>query len=286
MLKILKTVFCILAFSIFSDAQTQTQNKGIYYEIKGTRGPWIVFSHGGFGDRRMWDLQIEEFTKHYRMLRYDHRGFGKSGPPEKEYSPVKDVLDLLDELKIDRAHIVGNSMGGTLAIDFTLLHPSRVASLTVVASGPSGIPVPQEDLDYANAVFKTADEKGTKAAAEMVINNPMVAVTSRLPSTAPLLKTMIYENASIYKMKFWPFEKMDPPASKRLSEIRVPTLIILGEKDEKAVNQIGEIAATGIKGAKKEVIPGADHLPQMVSPAKFNRILADFLKNVESNSKQ
>ena len=100
--------------------------------------------------------------KKYRVIRYDHRGFGKSPAPESAYSPVQDLVDLLDQLKIDRAHIVGNSMGGSLGIDFTLLHPSRVASLTVVASGPNGVPVPQEDQDRMNAVFKTAAEQGLK----------------------------------------------------------------------------------------------------------------------------
>jgi pimeloyl-ACP methyl ester carboxylesterase len=251
--------------------------------MKGDTGPVIVFSHGGFGDRRMWDFQFEEFAKKYRVLRYDHRGFGKTAAPTSEYSPVKDLLDLLDQLKIDRAHIVGNSMGGSLGIDFTLQHPSRVLSLTVVASGPNGVPVPLEDQEKMNAVFKTAADKGFEAAAEMWIKNPMVVVTSQLPSTEPLLKTMIHENASIFRMRFWPIEKMDPPAAKRLSEIKVPTLIVLGSKDTKLVNELGEIAATGIAGAKKEVISDGDHLPQMVDPKKFNAILLDFLKSVGSN---
>lgn len=256
--------------------------RGLYYEVSGNDGPWIIFSHGGFGDRRMWNQQIDKFAKEYRVLVYDHRGFGKSNVPQAEYSPVKDLADLCDLLKIDQAHIVGNSMGGILAIDFTLKHPSRVASLIVVASGPGGIP-PSQEVIRMTADFKAAIEKGTHTVAEIMINNPMVAITSRLPSTAPLLKTMIDENASAIKMKFWPFEKMDPPAAKRLGEIKVPTLIILGEKDIKSMLDVGEITANGIKGARKEVIPGADHLPQMVDPARFNEILTEFLKGVEAS---
>ena len=234
--------------------------------MKGDTGPVIVFSHGGFGDRRMWDGQFDEFAKKYRVIRYDHRGFGKSPAPESAYSPVQDLLDLLDQLKIDRAHIVGNSMGGSLGIDFTLEHPSRVLSLTVVASGPNGVPVPQEDQDKMNQVFKTAAEEGLEAAGQMWIKNPMVAITARMPSTEPLLKTMIHDNASIFRMRFWPIEKMDPPAAKRLGEINVPTLIVLGGKDTKLVNQIGDVAATGIQGARKEIIPDGDHLPRWSTP--------------------
>jgi pimeloyl-ACP methyl ester carboxylesterase len=281
MTKLLTILF--LSTSIFCSAQiiqTRMNEGNLYYEMKGDTGPVIVFSHGGFGDRRMWNAQFDEFAKEYRVLRYDHRGFGKSDPPIAEYSPVQDLVDLLDKLKIDRAHIVGNSMGGSLAIDFTLLHPSRVESLTVVASGPNGVSVPQEDQDRMNAVFKTAADQGLEAAAQIWIKNPMVAVSSRLPSTEPLLKTMIHDNASIFRMRFWPIEKMDPPAAKRLHEIHAPTLIVLGEKDTKLVNSIGEIAVTGIKGARKEMIPGGDHLPQMVDPAKFNSILRTFLDSL------
>ncbi len=272
--KITTILFLLFSSFCFSEAP-------IYYETKGDHGPFIIFSHGGFGDRRMWNSQFDEFAKDYRVVRYDHRGFGKSDAPTAEYSPVQDLLDLMDKLKIDRAHIVGNSMGGSLGIDFTLLHPSRVASLTIVASGPSGVPVPQEDQDRMNAIFKTAAEQGLEAAGQMVIGNPMVAVTSRLPSTEPLLKTMIHDNASIFRMRFWPIEKVDPPAVKRLNEIHVPTLIVLGEKDTRLVNSMGDLASTGIKGARKEIIPGADHLPQMVDPAKFNSILRSFLQSLQ-----
>jgi pimeloyl-ACP methyl ester carboxylesterase len=184
----------------------------------------------------------------------------------------------MDQLKIDRAHIVGNSMGGSLGIDFTLQHPSRVASLTLVASGLNGFPVSKEDQEKMNAIFKTAADQGVDAAAEMWINNPMVAVTSKQPSTEGLLKQMIHENSSILRMRYWPIEKMDPPAVKRLGEIKVPTLIVLGEKDVKPVNEVGHLAATEIQGARKEIIPGADHLPQMVDPKKFNAILSKFLE--------
>jgi pimeloyl-ACP methyl ester carboxylesterase len=270
----INTIFFIL-FSCFCFA-----DDALYYELKGDSGPYIVFSHGGFGDRRMWNGQFDEFAKKYRVVRYDHRGFGKSAPPTAEYSPVQDLVDLMDKLKIDRAHIVGNSMGGSLAIDFTLLHPSRVSSLTVVASGPNGVPIPQEDQDRMNMVFKTAADQGLEAAAEMWIQNPMVAVSSRVPSTEPLLKTMIHDNASVFRMRYWPIEKLDPPAVKRLGEIHVPTLIVLGGKDTELVNSLGELAAKDIQSARKEVIPNGDHLPQMVDPPKFNAILRAFLESL------
>lgn len=249
---------------------------GFYYETMGEGVP-VVFLHGGFGDRRMWNDQFAEFAKYYYVVRYDQRGFGKSQKPTAAYSPVSDLEMLLDHLKIDKAHLVGNSMGGYLAIDFAIQKPSRVRSITVVAAGPSGLEPPKEETDRMMAVFKLAKDEGLNKATAIWIQNPMVAVTSSLPKTAPLLKTMIEDNASIFEMRFWPFEQSNPPAVKRLNEIKVPSLIIIGDKDTPGVQTAAEAAATGIAGAKKVTIKDADHLPQMDNPDKFNRIVKEFL---------
>jgi 3-oxoadipate enol-lactonase len=254
----------------------QLKDGALYYETMGNGVP-VVFLHGGFGDRRMWNDQFAEFAKYYYVVRYDQRGFGKSQKPIAAYSPVSDLETLLDHLRIEKAHLVGNSMGGYLAIDFAIQKPSRVRSITVVAAGPSGLEPPKEDTDRMMAVFKIAKDEGLKKATAMWIQNPMVAVTSKLPKTAPLLKTMIEDNASIFEMRFWPFEQTNPPAVKRLNEIKVSSLIIIGDKDTPAVQAAAEAAATGIAGAKKVTMKDADHLPQMDNPDEFNRILKDFL---------
>lgn len=254
----------------------QLKDGALYYETMGEGVP-VVFLHGGFGDRRMWNDQFAEFAKYYSVVRYDQRGFGKSQKPTAAYSPVSDLEMLLDHLKIDKAHLVGNSMGGYLAIDFAIQKSSRVRSITVVAAGPSGLESPKEDTDRMMAVFKIAKDEGLNKATELWIQNPMVAVTSKLPKTGPLLKTMIEDNASIFEMRYWPFEQSNPPAVKRLNEIKVPSLVIIGDKDTPAVQTAAEAAATGIAGAKKVTMKDGDHLPQMDNPEEFNRILKEFL---------
>lgn len=259
----------------------QLKDGAIYYETMGEGVP-VVFLHGGFGDRRMWNDQFAEFAKNYFVVRYDERGFGKSAKPAAKYSPVSDLEMLLDHLKIDKAHLIGNSLGGYLAIDFAIQKPSRVRSITIVAAGPSGVEPSKEDTERMMAVFKAAKDEGLNKATTMWIQNPMIAVTSSLPKTAPLLKTMIEDNASIFEMKFWPFEQTDPPAVKRLNEIKVPALIIIGDKDSPGVQTAAEAAATGIAGAKKVIIKDADHLPQMDNPEEFNRIVKEFLSTTLS----
>lgn len=259
----------------------QLKDGAIYYETMGEGVP-VVFLHGGFGDRRMWNDQFAEFAKNYLVVRYDERGFGKSAKPVAKYSPVSDLEMLLDHLKIDKAHLVGNSLGGYLAIDFAIQKPSRVRSITVIAAGPSGVEPSKEDTERMMAVFKAAKDEGLNKATAMWIQNPMIAVTSNLPKTAPLLKTMIEDNASIFEMRFWPFEQTDPPAVKRLNEIKVPTLIVIGDKDSPGVQTAAEAAATGIARAKKVIMKDADHLPQMDNPEEFNRIVKEFLSTALS----
>jgi pimeloyl-ACP methyl ester carboxylesterase len=283
--RLFSTLFLLITISvaIAQDSGTLQLKDGgaIYYETMGEGVP-VVFLHGGFGDRRMWNDQFAEFAKNYFVVRYDQRGFGKSAKPNAKYSPVSDLEILLDHLKIDKAHLVGNSMGGILAIDFVIQKPSRVRSITVVGAGPNGIEPRKEEAERMTAVFKLAKEESLSKATALWIQNPMIAVTSSLPKTAPLLKTMIEDNASIFEMRFWPFEQTDPPAVKRLNEIKVPTLIVIGDKDIPGVQTAAEAATAGITGAKKVVMKNADHLPQMDNPEEFNRIVKEFLSTALS----
>jgi pimeloyl-ACP methyl ester carboxylesterase len=108
------------------------------YEVAGA-GPPVVFLHGFSLDRRMWAAQVDAFATRCRIVRYDLRGFGQSGPATGEpYANVDDLATLLDHLAIERAHIVGQSMGGGVAVDFALTHPARTRTLVAVDAAVNG----------------------------------------------------------------------------------------------------------------------------------------------------
>lgn len=253
------------------------ENGTVYYETLG-KGPTVILLHGGFGDLRMWDDQFEELARTFRVVRYDQPGFGKSSKPQAAYSPSALLLQLMDHLQVGKALLVGNSMGGTLAIDFALGHPGRVTKIVLVGSGPGGYPIPKQDQDKMNAVFQTAAQQGPEEAAKLWLKNPMVAVAMSHPESKELLETMVLENTSIFHMRFWPIEKMDPPAVGRLKEIKIPALVIIGDKDTPIVQEMANAASTGIPGAIKVEIKDTDHLPQMEKPDEFNKIVLNFLK--------
>jgi 3-oxoadipate enol-lactonase len=241
----------------------------LYYETAGA-GPPVVFVHGGFGDRRMWDDAFRALADSFRVVRYDLRGFGRSSMPDTAYSAAGDLVRLLDHLGIGRAHLVGNSMGGSLVLDAALLHPAHVRTLTVVASGPNGLEAPPEAVQRVVAVFEAARRDGLDAAAVLWLDHPMVRLTSRDPRTAPLLRTMVRDNARAFLMPFahWPGDPLDPPAS----------LVVAGADDTPLMRSAADTTAAGIAGAQQVVLPGADHLPQMTQPAAFNRALRAFLR--------
>jgi pimeloyl-ACP methyl ester carboxylesterase len=248
----------------------------IYYEAAG-RGPAVVLVHGGYGDHRMWDDQFTALSNDFRVVRYDHRGFGRSPAPAGAYSPASDLLRLMEHLGIERAHLVGNSVGGAFVLDFALLHPARTDRLVVVSSGANGYPYAPEDLQGIAAVFNAARQEGPERAAEMWLRHPMVAVTSRHARTAPLLRSMVQENRGIFQLAQWPRERMDPAAFKRLDEIRRPVLFVVGADDTPMTRRSARESADRIPAAGWREIGGADHLPQMVRPEEFNGVLRRFL---------
>ncbi|HEX7463864.1 MAG TPA: alpha/beta fold hydrolase, partial [Actinomycetota bacterium] len=124
----------------------------LYHEIAGD-GPPVALIHPGLWDRRTWDDQFEPFAERHRVIRYDLRGYGLSSRPEpgSAYSHVVDLAAILDAVGIDRAALVGCSMGGRIALDFALTHPDRVLALVLVAADVSGTEegLPEEETWFS-----------------------------------------------------------------------------------------------------------------------------------------
>jgi pimeloyl-ACP methyl ester carboxylesterase len=248
----------------------------LYYEVLGKGAP-VILIHGGFGDRRMWDDQFAPLAQAFKVIRYDHRGFGKSPAAGQAYSPVDDLVKLMDHLDLKRANLVGNSMGGTLALDFALLQPMRTGAVVVVASTAAGYPTPEEDRRSVETVMNVARRDGTGAAVELWLKHPMVTVTATHPHGGPRLRSMIHDNERLFLNEHWPAEPVSPPTYDRLAELKANVLFIVGDKDVASVREGAAASAARIKGAKIETIAGADHLPQIVAPDNVNKLLVDYI---------
>ena len=259
-----------------SSGSVAVDGGSLYYETLGKGAP-VILIHGGFGDRRMWDAQMEPLSQAFRVIRYDHRGFGKSSAPDKPYSPVADLVALMEHLELKRANLVGNSMGGTLALDFALLQPNLTGAVVVVASTAGGYPVPEEDIKKVNEVLGVAKDKGTSAAVPLWLQHPMVGIASRHPTAGPLLRTMVEDNQKMFLAEHWPQEPMTPPAYERLAGLNANVLFVVGDQDVASVRNGAEASAARIKKAKVVTIKDADHLPQMEHPEAVNKLLVEYI---------
>lgn len=249
----------------------------LYYEVAGEGHP-LVLIHGFFFDRRMWDDQFMAFARGYRVIRYDVRGFGKSKLPEEPYSDVQDLYSLLRFLNIDKAHVLGLSMGGGIAINFTLEHPDMVDALIPVASSLRGYRPPADVMQKISEIDATGVAGDIPRAIEMFIEMWMSGPMGHVDPAVSQWAREIMKDYS-FAVESSPQEEHPPvPAAiDRLSRIHVPTLIVVGDRDQSYILAIAALLEAGIAGARKVVIAGAAHIVNMDKSEEFNRAVLDFL---------
>jgi len=250
-----------------------TTAAGIYYEVSGSGEP-IVLVHAFSVDRRMWAAQIAALDTRFRVIRYDLRGHGKSPAPTSPYSQHDDLRSVLDAAGVARATVIGLSAGAEAATDFALAYPDRVARLVVASPGLSGyVPPP---LTWTQPVFQAAASGDAEGAAKLWLDTPIMALRSDT-SAAAIVRELVMANVRLWTYKANPVQRLTPPAIKRLSEIKCPTLVIVGEQDLPHIKEAAGLLAAGIGGAKQVTVPRAGHLVNLDARDEFNRAIESFL---------
>ncbi len=254
---------------------------GLYYEMAGAGHP-LVLIHGGLVNSGLWDEQFEVFAEYYRTLRYDVRGFGKSKSPAAYYSNHGDLRDLLDYLSIEQAYVLGLSMGGAIAIDFTLAYPHRTAALLPVAAGLGGYRTTTNTAlrDELNAAYERGDkERAVELSLQMWTDGPYRTPDQVDPDVRERIRAMTVHTFDLPDVEHW-LQGLEPPAIDRLAEIRVPTLFVVGDQDVADILKIGDLIIANVPGAQRAIIPGTAHHLNMEQPAEFNRIVLAFLNSL------
>lgn len=251
----------------------------LYYEVAGSEHP-LVLIHGFALDTRMWDYQFEAFAQHYRVVRYDMRGYGKSLPPTDEsYSHTDDLMALLEHLRIDRAHVFGQSRGGAVAIDFALAHPEATGALVLVDPVLGGHSWSQEAARTDGAIWETAAKSGVEAGKAQWLAHPLFAPAREKPEVAARLEQIVFDYSGWHLINTDPGRYADPPAAQRLHEIGAPTLVVVGERDLPDFLVIADTLQQ-VPNARKVVLPGVGHMCNMEDPTKFNEVVLDFLADL------
>ena len=243
---------------------------GIAYDVRGS-GPPVVLITGSNLDRRMWAREAAWLARTHTVVRYDLRAHGQSDTATTAFSHLGDLIAVLDELQIARATLIGLSAGSTIALDAALEIPDRVERIVLSGPAPSGY-VPKERLPFAGDMMAALKAGDYKKVAEVLLATSVFAAP---PEAQPLVRQMVTENDRLWTV---PRElmQMPKPAVDRLESVKVPTLVLIGERDEYQ-RVPAELLAARIPGARIVRVPGGGHLLNLTSPKEFEAAIASFL---------
>jgi pimeloyl-ACP methyl ester carboxylesterase len=256
----------------------------LFYQIAGA-GETVVLSHAAFLDSRMFDALWELLTLHYRVIRYDMRGFGQSSAVKGPLCRRDDLAQLLAHLGVTHAHFIGCSNGGELMLDLALEQPSLVTSLTLVGSTPSGFQMQGEPPRYLFEMFAAAQAGDVARANELQIRiwfdgmfREPEQVDAALREKARLMNRIPVERQTFFVADVQPARPLDPPAVTRLHEVQVPVWVVVGALDHPEILRAADEMIAAMPNARKTILPDAGHVPSYEQPALFGSLLLDFLR--------
>ena len=279
-----------------TDEFVEVKGIKLCYDVHGNGEP-VILLHG-FSDRKEhWRAQVGDLSNHFKVIRLDNRGAGKS---DGEYSMevyASDVAGLIDNLEIGRAHIIGHSMGGMIAQNFAILYPKKVNKLILLNTLP-GLKPPGEPLEDFVTIQRESSIKGQEA----ILNDPNNAfVDGAKPSYSRKFWKLMKENPKKKFHDIWSVEDLieekinygPTPIDlsnqthalsthntyERLHEIKNEVLIISAEKDKSCPTSMGEKMHELIPNSKFIITEGAAHQSILEKAPNVNQVMIDFLKS-------
>jgi pimeloyl-ACP methyl ester carboxylesterase len=263
----------------------------LYYEETGSGKP-LIFVHEFAGDHRSWELQMRHFGRRYRAIAFNARGYPPSDVPDKHTSysqsrAADDIRSVLDHLSIDRAHIVGLSMGGFATLHFGFRHAARALSLCVAGCGYGAEPEQRERFrSEAATIADFITSAGMPAFGEKYAYGPTrVQFENKDPRGFAEFKRLLAEHSPLGSANTQLGVQRERPSLYDLVEdmkrLTVPTLILTGDEDWPCLLP-GALLKRNIPAAAFAVMPNCGHAINLEAPDDFNRIVGDFLALVDS----
>ena len=246
----------------------------LYYQECGAGPEAVVLVHDGVLHSAAWNDVWPEFCKHFHTIRYDRRGYGRSPAAMEGYFATDDLAALLRHLKLSHAAIVGSSHGGEISINFTLDHPEMVEKLVLVGAVVGGMPYSKHFLDRGSVLGKPL-EKGDIQGAVSAASQDKYLVAPGNDTAKKRMADLLSANPQ--DLTHPDFELPVKPALARLHEIRIPTLLLVGDADIPDVHAHAGALEAGIPRARRVVISNAGHLMYLEKPEEFSRIVIGFL---------
>ena len=252
------------------------------YEVTGAGAP-VVLVHGFGLDMRMWDPQVEHLAGRFRVVRYDCRGFGASGPfdPAHGYTHAGDLFALLDHLSIGQAVLAGLSFGGRVVMQAALAAPARVRGLALLDAVLDGVSWDPDSAAALDEASRQAQARGMLAGRAAWLAHPLFAAARQRPAVASALAAMV----AGYPGQHWtspdPHRDPGPRPLSALDKLVMPVLVAVGEHDVPGFREMSAVLARGLPAVQYHVVADAGHMINMEQPSAVNALLSRFLERLE-----
>jgi pimeloyl-ACP methyl ester carboxylesterase len=263
----------------------------LYYEEAGDAVP-MIFVHEFAGEAKSWEPQVRFFRRRYRTITFNARGYPPSDVPEdpaaySQRQAVEDIRGILDHLRIDKAHVIGLSMGGYAALHFGLLYPERALSLVIAGAGYGSRPEERDTFrrDCAALAERFEREPMQQVAAIYATGPARVQFRDKDPQGweqfCDLLKQQSAQGHALTMRRVQMMRESIYELGDRMARLIVPTLIVTGDEDEPCLEPALYMKRT-IPTAGLLVIPRSGHAVNLEEPDLFNRQVLDFVTAVEA----
>ncbi|WP_457033945.1 alpha/beta fold hydrolase [Kitasatospora sp. P5_F3] len=260
-----------------------------YAEVPGGRlrytqqgeGPDLVLLNAGTTDLRQWEPNLAALTAAHRVTRYDDRGVGRySSAITAPWSPVDDLRAVLDRAGVAGAVLVGSSDGGRKALDFAVEFPELVRGLMLVGSAlhlPDPDPAEQADLDRLLTALEPRAAAAARADLAAAVAADLAVWGTRLDAGQRAWLADICAGSPGFYFGH-PAEPLPParPGIEHLASLTVPTLVAVGEYDHAFTHHCADRVASGLPGAHRVTVAGADHFVNVTAPATFAELVNSF----------
>jgi pimeloyl-ACP methyl ester carboxylesterase len=270
-----------------SSCLVKVDNAELYAETYGKGAPFVMI-HAGVADSRMWANEFEYFADSHRVVRYDLRGYGRSEPVDGDYSHLRDLVAVMAALNVDEpAVLMGCSIGAQLAMDMALEHSNRVRALILVGGGVSGLESDgPESPVFAEAeqAWKDGDIERTAELETQIWFDGNGRAAQQVDQSMRRLALEMNRLALSYEARKLGtrLPNLTTPSVHRLSEIKIPVLVIVGAQDQPDIHAAADYMLKYIPGARRAVMQDAAHLPNMDHPTVFRGLVKDFLRRLDA----
>jgi pimeloyl-ACP methyl ester carboxylesterase len=245
-------------------------------------GACVILLHAGVADRRMWRTTCEALSGKFKCIAYDRRGFGDSTSPDETFRSIDDLDAMIRHFGCERAHLIGSSQGGRIAIDYALARPENVLSLVLVAPALTGASVPssyppaiQRLMHELEQAEEKADlEKMNAIEAWMWLDGPLSSEIRVVGSARELFLDM---NGRALRHAPLSREHPAPSATEQLHRLSHPAFVIWGDADFPYIKDRSRLIANTIPRGRHFVMEDCAHLPNMERPRQFDAAVLEFL---------